>query len=158
MSVGTLLRKTKPRTIADDLESFLYVLVYYAVRFLPHNLSDEATERFFHSYFDDYVEGPSGYSCGHMKYFTMRRGVIDVALVCRGMTDAAGRQTQTLEFYYIPPSSTPSGSGDSECNGRVTCWRHHINRLLDELLRGFQALYDVKMRRTKGADEGEDED
>ncbi|PIL33439.1 hypothetical protein GSI_04061 [Ganoderma sinense ZZ0214-1] len=155
MSVGMLLNKTKAHTIADDLESFFHVLVYYAVRFLPHNLSDEATERFFYRYFDDYTNGISGYSCGSMKYFAMRRGVIDVALISRGMSDAAGRQTMTLEFY-LPPSSTRSESG--ECTDDITYWSHPINDLLDRLLEGFQAFYDSKLRRTERADQGEDQE
>ncbi|KAM5542945.1 hypothetical protein V8D89_003329 [Ganoderma adspersum] len=141
MSARTQLSKARSRMIVDDLESFFHVLVYYAVRFLPTNLSDEVIPRFFYCYFHDYTDEAYGHSCGQLKYNTIRRGVIDTMLVSRSFEDAEGRQTVHLNFYS-PPNCTvsrPDGEPEEGSDG-VT----------------FQALYELPMCKKdgKGKDQG----
>ena len=64
--------------IQDELESFFHVLLYYAVRFLYHNLSHENVGHFLHNYFDDYSTHASGYRCGNVKLHAMETGVISL--------------------------------------------------------------------------------
>ncbi|TBU23670.1 hypothetical protein BD311DRAFT_868640 [Dichomitus squalens] len=62
MSVNLITHMTKPVTVADELESFFHVLVYYAVRNLRSNCTNITSwiDNFFHSY-----EGPKRmFTCG----------------------------------------------------------------------------------------------
>ena len=43
---------SKRITAADELECFFHVLLYYAVRFLRHNVPDKFVGLFLHNYFD----------------------------------------------------------------------------------------------------------
>ena len=157
MSARTQLSKTRARMIVDDLESFFHVLIYYAVRFLPTNLSDEAIPRFFYCYFHDYMVGVHGHSCGQLKYNTIRRGVIDIMLVSRGIEDAEGKQTVHLDFYSPPNCAVSRPDGEEGTDG-VTYFGHPIHFLINDLLKGFQALYELPMCNRKRNSKAEDKD
>ena len=132
MSALTLLDPSKLIEIADDLESFFHVLIYYAIRYLPHNLPDKAVGRFLYNYFDDYADGVSGFTCGPAKYYAMKTGVIDLTLITERTRDDQGKKIQPLEFFMNQPT-TPGDVTDLN--------QHPINTLVAELLAAFQALY-----------------
>ncbi|KAI1784358.1 hypothetical protein LXA43DRAFT_1042940 [Ganoderma leucocontextum] len=137
MSVHTLLKSTRMIEISDDLESFFHVLIYYAIRFLPHNLADSAVGRFLYNYFDDYTDGVSGFTCGPAKYYAMKTGVIDLTLITDSASGDKDQKEQPLMFF-LPQDDTPSdenGESIAESGG------HPINDLVAELLKAFQALY-----------------
>ncbi|KAI1781739.1 hypothetical protein LXA43DRAFT_907881 [Ganoderma leucocontextum] len=149
MSALTLLDASKLIEIADDLESFFHVLIYYAIRYLPHNLADNAVGRFLYNYFDDYTDGVSGFTCGPAKYYAMKTGVIDLTLITDSTHNGQGKKIQPLEFF-MPPPDTPSdnhekteGNGDSDDSNE-----HPINALVTELLKAFQSLYAEYLAKT----------
>ena len=78
MSAHSLNDPFRKIVIQDELEAFFHVLLYYAVRFLYHNLSRENVGHFLHGYFDDYTPNASGYRCGAMKLHAMESGVISL--------------------------------------------------------------------------------
>ena len=83
MSVHGLLDPRRVTTIADDLESLFHVLLYFAIRFLPHNCTD-AVGPLLATYFDDYTEGAERRTCGQMKYQAMNRGTSPSSLTTDG--------------------------------------------------------------------------
>ncbi|KAI1784498.1 hypothetical protein LXA43DRAFT_1041974 [Ganoderma leucocontextum] len=143
MSALTLLDTSKLIEVADDLESFFHVLIYYAIRYLPHNLADNAVGRFLYNYFDDYTDGVSGFTCGPAKYYAMKTGVIDLTLIADSTCNGQGKKIQPLEFFTPKPDSTPSDNHETaEANGGShDANEHPINALVTELLGAFQALY-----------------
>ncbi|OSD02228.1 hypothetical protein PYCCODRAFT_412716 [Trametes coccinea BRFM310] len=66
-----------PVSVADELESFFHVLLFYAIRLLRHNIDNA---RFFISeYFDSYTVGEqSRRRCSRAKRAAMRDGEIEV--------------------------------------------------------------------------------
>lgn len=100
--------------IPDDLESFFYVILWHAVRFLRHNCSD--VDSFMANFFDG-VEFYNGYfHCGSAKLATMRDGVI------RLCTNALN--TGLLEFRIHDSDEA-----------------HPLNDLFDDILELFKAYY-----------------
>lgn len=78
MSVSHVRNPTLPVVVADDLESFLHVLVYYGVRYLRHTLQD-ATTPFVIDYFDTFQVGRGGkILCSSQKVYAVDHGVIRV--------------------------------------------------------------------------------
>ncbi|PIL33409.1 hypothetical protein GSI_04031 [Ganoderma sinense ZZ0214-1] len=144
MSVHVLLAKSKLAEIPDDLESFFHVLIYFAVRFLPHNLADELVETFLYNYFDDYTDGYDGFNCGPTKYNAVKRGVIDLTTITSfGAANNETQKVRPLEFF-MPPSATPScsdGTATENCQSLSAKTGHPINKLINELLKAFQAFY-----------------
>ena len=60
---------SKIAEVSDDLESFLHVIIYYAVRFLHSNISD--VPGWLEEYFDFYVVRNQDYYCGSKKKMTI---------------------------------------------------------------------------------------
>ncbi|KAI0363443.1 hypothetical protein BV20DRAFT_975682 [Pilatotrama ljubarskyi] len=66
LSVGMLSKKPKVPDIPDELESFLYVTLYYAVRYLKSNCTNAGA--YLEAFFDAYTVTPEGiYTCGAAK-------------------------------------------------------------------------------------------
>ncbi len=121
---------------------FFHVLIYYAIRYLPHNLADNAVARFLYNYFDDYTDGVSGFTCGPAKYYAMKTGVIDLTLITDRTRDGQGKKIQPLEFYMSQPAVPSDNDETAEANGDTADSNAHpINALVTELLTAFQALY-----------------
>ncbi|KAI0777001.1 hypothetical protein BD413DRAFT_687778 [Trametes elegans] len=77
MSVAYVLHPDRPIKIADELESFLHVLIYYGVRYLRHTLEQRATE-FIVNYFDTFILEPDRQPvCSYPKAHAVKMGVID---------------------------------------------------------------------------------
>ena len=58
MSAAILQNPTKPTQLQDDLESFFYVLLYIAVRYMKHNFGN--VSQFMNDYFDKVDHNPDG--------------------------------------------------------------------------------------------------
>ncbi|PIL22388.1 hypothetical protein GSI_15076 [Ganoderma sinense ZZ0214-1] len=143
MSVHALLKNTKLIEIPDDLESFFHVLVYFAVRFLPHNLADKLVGHFLYSYFDDYSDGEPGFICGPLKYNAIKRGVIDLTTITgSGGGDEAQTEQPLMFLEPYPAAAAPLDDMDTTENGKsVAAKTHPVNALVTDLLRAFQAFY-----------------
>ena len=154
MSVHTLVDATRLIEIPDDLESFFHVLIYFAIRFLPHNLPDDAVGRFLYNYFDDYTDGLSGFTCGPGKYNAIMRGVIDLTTIAGSTVSDEVRQQRPLVFFApratpsngnAPPTTNPSDGKDAAEteNNKIAAANsgHPINALITDLLKAFQAFY-----------------
>ena len=94
MSAHRLHTNPAPKaTFADDLESFLHVLVFFGVRFLPHRLNDAVAASFERKYFH---RGGYGNSC---------------CPPARRLYSSWGRYTNRLQ---IPWFYTDEGDADSD--------------------------------------------
>lgn len=65
--------RTRPIAVPDELESFFHVMLFYAIRFLPHTLGN--TAQYVADYFD--ISGDDGnnrHFCSVVKYWVMRSG------------------------------------------------------------------------------------
>nr|VWP01554.1 Uncharacterized protein [Ganoderma boninense] len=145
MSVHALLKNFKTIEIPDDLESFFHVLVYFAVRFLPHNLADRLVGKFLCYYFDDYTDGDSGFTCGPVKYNAIKRGVIDLTLITGSGDDAESNKEEPLVFFQPQSSSLEEDDDDdgetTEGDEDVARATHPIDDLISDILKAFQAFY-----------------
>ena len=54
MSVASISDATHITTVADEIESFFNVILYNALRYLPHNIQDD-TQTFIRRYFSECV-------------------------------------------------------------------------------------------------------
>ncbi|KAI0354094.1 hypothetical protein OH77DRAFT_1426513 [Trametes cingulata] len=70
---------TRPIVVADELESFFHVLMFYAVRFLPNTLP--SVTAFVIEYFDTFSPAkPGGRSCGLAKRSLIRNGTLEYGM------------------------------------------------------------------------------
>ncbi|KAI0742355.1 hypothetical protein C8Q80DRAFT_902489 [Daedaleopsis nitida] len=72
MSAAALFEPQKALVIADDIESFLHVVIYYAIRYLCHSCTN--VYHFMHDYFDGYSLRGQVPVCGTKKRCVMRFG------------------------------------------------------------------------------------
>ncbi|KAI0628833.1 hypothetical protein C8Q77DRAFT_1145639 [Trametes polyzona] len=63
-----------PVTVADELESFFHVMLFYAIRYLPSTAPDVG--QFIYRYFDDHVTAGDTRTCNDFKANTMESGTI----------------------------------------------------------------------------------
>lgn len=75
------------------MESWLHLLLYFALRYLPHNCNDVGS--FIHNYFDSYTEYNGEHFCGGKKYGAVITGAIHVP--GKGL----------LKFFRSPPPPPP---------------------------------------------------
>jgi len=54
------MNPTAPPTLADDLESFIHVLAWVALRYMPHKLTAAALTKLMQDYFDDHYKDDDG--------------------------------------------------------------------------------------------------
>ena len=76
MSIAMLSRRAKTVEVVDDMESFFYVILYYAARYLASNITNVPT--FIENFFDSYGWDGSAYSVGETKSTAIKeaRGVV----------------------------------------------------------------------------------
>ncbi|KAI9066936.1 hypothetical protein FKP32DRAFT_319262 [Trametes sanguinea] len=107
----------RPVSVADELESFFHVLLFYAIRLLHHNVPNA---RFFvATYFDSYSPRDDGtWNASNVKWIAMHGGMIEMS------------GTGSLLFYRDKSLSKSA--------------RHKpLNALISNLLRCFKARYAV---------------
>ena len=66
MSVAMLSQRAKTVEVPDDMESFFYVILYYAARYLASNIID--VPAFIENFFDSYGWIGGAYTVGETKY------------------------------------------------------------------------------------------
>ena len=75
MSAQLLTDPYKGSVLQDDLESFLHVLLYFAIRYFKHNCPLNNVGRFMYEYFDGAIYAPSdGWTSGEKKLRVMETG------------------------------------------------------------------------------------
>lgn len=130
-----LVDYTKVIAIPDDLESFFHVMLYFAIRFLPHNCPD-GVDRLLVNYFDDYTDGMQGFTAGPAKSAAMHSGEIDITLITGGKKNAEGKTVdERLQFLW------PRNNAAETENATPSAKQHPIDALITELLGWFRALY-----------------
>ena len=74
-----MLSRLKEVEICDELESFFYVILYYAVRYLHSNIDDKDVGNWLYHFFD--VCGVRGdtYVCGQVKLNAIKYGELSVS-------------------------------------------------------------------------------
>ncbi|KAL7279911.1 hypothetical protein ACG7TL_006320 [Trametes sanguinea] len=77
MSAAVLNNHSKQLEIADELESFFHVTLYYAVRYLESNCVDVGA--FIEDYFDTFTVKNDKYKCGWFKSTTMTGGTLKIS-------------------------------------------------------------------------------
>ncbi|TBU58931.1 hypothetical protein BD310DRAFT_926116 [Dichomitus squalens] len=128
MSIRSLAYPHRPLGIPDELESFLHVIIFFAIRFICSNCSLSVVHSFVEDYFDGMTnEGSNRYTCSEKKVFTIKQarlfhGRLNIAFM--GGADKLGKDDQPLE-----------GDGHP---------RHPLRDLLADLLKLFQARYAVE--------------
>ncbi|KAI0764206.1 hypothetical protein BD413DRAFT_196048 [Trametes elegans] len=109
---------TLPVTVADELESFFHVLLFFAIRFMRHSIKDSDVPAFVNQYFDSY------YPAGTKRLCTLLKRMI----ITSGTLESGG---QPILFYVQ----------DGVLHGR-------FNALISRLLKYFKARYEVLQWRT----------
>ncbi|KAH9855962.1 hypothetical protein C2E23DRAFT_773409 [Lenzites betulinus] len=121
LSVHALDNPARTITVQDELESFFHVILYHAVRLLPHNIPTCMVPQFLHDYFDDYTRFPhmAHARCGPTKRSAMTAGRLNTL------------QTNTLQFFWTDESK------------QVIAAYHPLNKLITTLLSWFKAYYSL---------------
>ncbi|KAI1796544.1 hypothetical protein LXA43DRAFT_1157857 [Ganoderma leucocontextum] len=132
-SVHALINYSRIIAIPDDLESFFHVMLYFAIRFLPHNASDVVGELLF-NYFDDYTNGKRGQTSGSTKYTAMHDGQIDITRFTGSKIDENGASIEEF-LTFLWPDDDPTSESTAEVN------QHPIDLVISDLLQWFKALY-----------------
>ena len=73
-----MLSYFKEVEICDELESFFYVILYYAVRYLRSNIPRENVGDWIHYFFDTYGVSGDTYVCGQVKLNAIKHGELVV--------------------------------------------------------------------------------
>ncbi|KAI0333045.1 hypothetical protein GY45DRAFT_1368798 [Cubamyces sp. BRFM 1775] len=105
LSASALSQPSKRIIVQDDIESLFHLLLYHAIRFLPHNCSDVGA--FMDAYFDGHAKQDGLWYGGEKKLESMRNG--------RLLTPIG----QALYFYLLPKKIT------AELPSSTTAAQHH---------------------------------
>ncbi|KAI0663922.1 hypothetical protein C8Q70DRAFT_905024 [Cubamyces menziesii] len=90
LSANALSHPSKRIMVQDDMESLFHLLLYQAIRYLPHNCFDVG--RFIEEYFDGYAELNGTYLVGEKKMNAMWNGLVMTPI------------SEPLKFYLSEPT------------------------------------------------------
>ncbi|KAH9855957.1 hypothetical protein C2E23DRAFT_558238 [Lenzites betulinus] len=143
MSAMTLMTPGDPVTVEDELESFFNVLLYFSVRFLPHNC--EKVADFMHAYFDDYSTLGNNYKCGFYKKACMETGHLDLDITSRlkegpKATTPVAKVRECLEFSWM----TPTGA-------LAPGVAHPLDMIITTILQWIKGRYSLVERKRKAS-------
>lgn len=166
MSVNALRKPARQIGLPDELESFFNVLLHCSLRYLPHNCDDVGY--FVYQYFDERVpmgQGAKEYTSSILKALVIRGGVLvntanDPIVFLRAPPSAPAA---TVHSPYVacpldashpqapPRARTPTPPSQSAPKAPLKPVifgdsRHLIDRILRQLLRLFNALYEHQSR------------
>ncbi|KAI0333001.1 hypothetical protein GY45DRAFT_1359929 [Cubamyces sp. BRFM 1775] len=109
MSVNALNDPLREIDVADDLESFLHVLIWCAIRYLPHNCTDVG--HFMHYFFDHGETNEHGeYTCSLLKRLAISAGRVLTNTQKRVVFLREPLPTLFDATIAAPPSSSSSAS------------------------------------------------
>ncbi|TFK81232.1 hypothetical protein K466DRAFT_604669, partial [Polyporus arcularius HHB13444] len=74
MSVALLSHLKANVEVCDEVESFFYIVLYHAVRYLESNLNDNTVANYIDGFFDQYGFDNDQYTCGDKKLSTIMTG------------------------------------------------------------------------------------
>ncbi|KAJ2972400.1 hypothetical protein NUW54_g12276 [Trametes sanguinea] len=118
--------------VQDDMESFLHLMLYYAIRFLPHNCRNVG--KFMDDYFDGQLEEDGVYYGGEKKLNAMTEGKLST-------------HGTSLTFYKLKPptpGNAKSASSSTPQDNQPTATRfdpHPINAVFSDFLARIEAHY-----------------
>ncbi|KAI0767055.1 hypothetical protein C8Q74DRAFT_927825 [Fomes fomentarius] len=150
MSAHALDNDKREIILPDEFESILHVLLYYAVRFLQHNIAPGNVGHFLHDYFDAFRSSKDGYRGGSYKLTTMQLGIIDL----RAFNGTDEKENIPLKFYFKNAESSNSTSQNMSTpplarqvtdNNTEPNEDHPLNTIVLELLSWFKAYYALDM-------------
>ena len=125
---------SKAVCVTDEMECFFHVLIYYAVRFLHHNLPDRSVDQFLNNYFDI----SSGHTqAGELTAPELKRRAIDIGRI---PLDFCGIRT-SLQFMWVNVSPKAPNAHKSSLPAPPPNYNHPLNDLVSTLLSWFSALY-----------------
>ncbi|OJT06618.1 hypothetical protein TRAPUB_2545, partial [Trametes pubescens] len=153
MSVNALNNPTKPILIPDELESFFHALLWFAIRWLPHNCGNVGY--FMRDYFDaGKTANYEDYYCGADKQSTLRCAALrtNTNTPLRFLRRPPPKQTFEGTSAHLPTSSDLSHSGKAssptvKASERSQAEFHPVDAIFTELLDWFQASYELANRR-----------
>ncbi|TFK88445.1 hypothetical protein K466DRAFT_662291 [Polyporus arcularius HHB13444] len=117
MSARALNNPDKEIVVEDELEAFFHVLLYHAVRFLPHNIDPDSVPKFLEDYFDGCSTKGEEYRCGMAKLMAMENGTIKLSTY----------NTMPASLKFLHPED-PNRS-------------HVLDSLISQLLLSFKEAY-----------------
>ena len=135
MSALALNDPTKVINIPDEMESIFHVLLWFAIRFLPHNLPKVSVGEFLVDYFDDYTDNKQHFTCGHRKWSSMRHGEIDISNFVMNDSRSTSRskaKSTTLLKFIVPSDDAPFDKPN---------FGHPINDVISGFLELLSAYY-----------------
>ncbi|PIL33434.1 hypothetical protein GSI_04056 [Ganoderma sinense ZZ0214-1] len=128
---------SKPIVVADELECFFHVLIYYSVRFLRHNLPDKSVGIFLNNYFD----ASSGQTQnGELTAPALKRRSMEIGRINLkefGVADA-------LQFMWVDDEPAQVAHPTSSTVTQDPDFAHPLNKLVGTLLSWFSALYTLE--------------
>ncbi|CDO78013.1 hypothetical protein BN946_scf184907.g3 [Trametes cinnabarina] len=181
MSASALNHPTKRITVQDDMESFFHLILYFAIRFLPHNC--ENVGAFMDRYFDGHVEANGICYAGEKKYMAMTNGSLTTLQPDMPLVFYIRRQSQEPKSKDAarPPhvghqdsKSESSVPTNSPCEGKLATGalsadpvqhsasarqvsgepvqRHPVNALFSDILRRIKAHYCLYVPKKEATD------
>ena len=130
---------SKMITAADEIECVLHILIYYAVRFLHHNVPDKFVGLFLQNYFD----ASSGMtSTGQLNAPVLKREAMKSGAIMLETYDVFDR----LRFKWVdnePQGQARDANTATDVEPPPPDYDHPLNDLIDTLLSWFRGLYAV---------------
>ncbi|KAI0333047.1 hypothetical protein GY45DRAFT_376152 [Cubamyces sp. BRFM 1775] len=166
MSANALRHPHKRILVQDDMESLFHLLLYYAVRFLPHNWSDVG--RFMDVYFDGHEDQDGVTYGGEKKLVTMRMGKLSApvgdlplriyvlpakrrskqktsppasANEAQPSTSRSSSSHAGCDAISSPASSKPSAPQKEKPPHTLPTRPHPVNELFSDFLQRLSAYY-----------------
>ena len=128
MSIRSLAYPGRALGIADELESFLHVTIFLAIRFVRSTYTSYMVHDFVRTYFDDAQHGEDGrYICSETKISTIEHAKLRIGN--KPIVFLTGKETFGERGQLLKGDDQP---------------RHPFNLLLHHLLKLFQARYAVE--------------
>lgn len=141
MSANSLSNPWRVIAVEDEMESFFHLLLFYAIRYLPHNCKDVGM--FMEEYFDGFTKENGQYFCGLAKSRAMTSGSITLS-----------NQDAKLVFYLPPeprdeknpgiPSRSASTTG-SPLSGDASSSREGFSGIVERRLHPINVLFDCML-------------
>ncbi len=152
MSANSLSNLWPVITVEDEMESFFHLLLFYAIRYLPHNCKDVGM--FVNEYFDGYTKTDGQYFCGSAKWAAMIGGRISLHNNAGPLTfylpvepdnnsaaSSSHSQSTSAAAGAGGPHASLSSTGLSSPSQETLTRRHPINTVFARLLKWLQAHY-----------------
>ncbi|PIL30688.1 hypothetical protein GSI_07392 [Ganoderma sinense ZZ0214-1] len=138
--------RTRPLEIADELESFFYVLLYAAVRFLRSTCPPSHVQPFLDGFFDhDYVDDV-GWAISTWKRYALEHARLFVPPDGDGLRFLGGLPPPPSR----PRAPTSNARGEKE-KAACTAPDTPLNSLVEELLSWFHARFVERFNGAEGA-------